>query len=169
MALAGLITGYLSCCIMGVAFLSGLAAPVILKQRHAADRVQCAAQLKEAYMALMEFEADYGSLPSDAVAAKEAKFSGLTGRTVLDQLEAAGKVPETDELLKMRRSTKGDWYYFPNAGQPSKGGDCLLISPEIGDKRAVLRSDGSIDFPLSPGVAPLTADPSAIRVPPTMK
>lgn len=149
MALAGLITGYFSFIIIGVAFVSGLAAPVILKQRHAADRVQCMAQMKEAYVAFSNFDSEYGSLPSDDVAAKDPKFADLKGSKVLDQLEVAGAVPETDNLLVMRKSIQGDWYYFPRTQISGPIPKYILVSPAMGDKRVVLKSDGSTGAILS--------------------
>lgn len=144
MALAGLITGYFSFLFIGVAMVSGLAAPVILKQRHAADRVQVIQRVNDARIALEEFNTKYGELPSDRAALKEPKFSALKGDKVLDQLETAGFVPETDDLLVAPKSAKGDWYYFPRAELSAPIPMYVLVSPAIGTKRIVLKSDGSV-------------------------
>lgn len=170
MAIAGLVTGYIGLIfgvIFGVAFAAGLSAPLILKQRHAADRAECISHLKSTYAALKQFEVEYGALPSDAMAAKDAKFSGLTGSRVLDQLEVAGKVMETDDLLKMPRYAKGDWYYFPDAA-PART-DILIISPEIGTDRIALRADGSVDVQMSPLLESHAASPGTVTIPPTKK
>lgn len=169
MALAGLITGYISVFIIGIAFVSGLAAPVILKQRHAADRHQCIGQLANAYVSLEKFDAAYGSLPSDTMVIKEPKFSALNGTKVLDQLEVAGTVTETDDLLRMSRSTKGDWFYFPNADLSAPSPMYILVSPPIGDKRVALKSDGATEV-LTSGEFESRVDYSAaVSIPATPK
>jgi len=173
MAIAGLITGYFSFIIIGlvaVAAVAGLAAPVVLKQRHAADRVEVINNLKQMHVALVGFEREYGSLPSDQLAAREAKFSGLTGSRVLGQLDARGIAPGTGRLLGMKSSYPGEWYYFPQAKLDPAGSGELLIGPSIGNKHPVLYIDGraSAISPAQYGATDLSAA-VAIPAPPKVK
>lgn len=144
MAIAGLITGYLSVLIIGVAFLSGLAAPVILKQRHAADRVEVTNHLRQLGVGLSTFNADFGSFPSEALARDDAKLSGLTGRRILDQLEVGGSVRDVDDLIAFRKVYHGDWLYFPPMAKESSPSPFILISPPIGHIRMALKRDNSV-------------------------
>lgn len=173
MAIAGLITGYFSFFVIGivaVAAVAGLAAPVILKQRQAADRVQVINNLKQMHLTFIEFEAQYGALPSDQLAAREAKFSGLTGSRVLGQLDAHRPAPGTGRLLGMKASYPGDWYYFPQAKLDPAGSGELLIGPSIGKKHPVLFIDGRVTTitPAQLGATDLSAA-VAIPAPPKVK
>jgi len=142
MSITGLITGYISILILPIAILAGFAAPVILKQRQAADRVEATNNAKILHLALVEFDNDYGSFPSDELA-KEPKFTGLTGTRVLEQLEAGGCVKDLNHLLSVRGARDAKWYYFPGvsiSGDPARP---VLITPAVGDKVVILRVDGS--------------------------
>lgn len=143
MAIAGLITGYLSIMIIGLAFVSGLVAPVILKQRQAADRVEVINHLRQLGLGFSEFDMDYGSFPSEVLAADEVKFSGLTGGRILDQLEVSGSIKDVDTLLALKKTYPGDWLYFPPAAKGSSP-PIVMISPPIGNRRMALMSDNSV-------------------------
>lgn len=144
MSITGLVTGYLSMLIVPIAFLAGLAAPVILKQRQAADRVEATNNVKILNLALIDFDNEYGGFPSNELAKEEPKFAGLRGTRVLEQLEAGGCVKDLDQLLAVRGKPDAKWYYFPgissSSGNPSQP---VLITPAVGDKVVVLRIDGS--------------------------
>jgi type II secretory pathway pseudopilin PulG len=143
MAITGLVTGYLTILILPIAILAGLAAPVILKQRQAADRVESINNAKMLHLALIDFDNDYGSFPSDKHAKDVPEFAGLTGPRVLEQLEAAGCVDDLDHMLAVRGGADAKWYYFPGLGTSDDPGRPLLIGPAIGDKITILRIDGS--------------------------
>lgn len=144
MAITGLITGYLTMLIIPLAVIAGLTAPVILKQRQAADRTEVINNAKILHLKLMDFEVDYGSFPSDKLVAEEPAFTGLTGPRVLEQLEVADGGVDVDRLLSVRGKTDAKWYYFPGMSTSSDPGSKVLITPAIGDKIAVLRLDGSV-------------------------
>ena len=143
MAITGLVTGYISILILPIAFLAGLAAPVILKQRQAADRVEAINNVKMLNLALIEFDNDYGSFPSDELAKKEPSFAGFTGPGVLKQLEAAGCVKDLNHLLSVRGAPDAKWYYFPGVSTSGDPARPVLITPAVGDKVVILRVDGS--------------------------
>ena len=163
MALAGLITGYFSFLIIGVAFVSGLAAPVLLKQRQAADRVEAVNHLRQLGLGLFDFDSEYGSFPSEALATDDAKFSSLTGRHILDQLEAAGSVKEVDDLLALKKVYSGDWFYFPPTAKGTSP-PIIMISPPIGHRRLVLKMDNSVSQ-LTESEFGLIDTSSAIKIP----
>lgn len=143
LAITGLVTGYLGILIMPIAILAGLAAPVILKQRQKADQVEMTNNARMMNLALMNFESDYGSFPSDKLVAEEPAFSGLTGPKVLEQLEAHDGAVDVERLLTVRRGPAATWYYFPGLSTSSDAGLPVLVSPEIGEKIVILRVDGS--------------------------
>lgn len=144
LSIAGLVTGYLTLCILPIAVLAGLAAPVILKNRDAARRVECISNTKQLGLAIDDFEVEYGAKPSDRLAADFPEFAGLTGPKVLQQLDVASGLNYTADLLALPNPGPGDvWYYFPEPmADPSNAGG-LLVSPIIGKDRVVLRVDGS--------------------------
>ncbi len=143
MSITGLITGYLSISILGIAVLAGLATPVIMKSKIQAERVESMSNVGQIGEALFRFEEEYGTFPSDELAAEEAKFAGLTGVRVLDQLEAADLLPDVDRMLAVGKLCKGDWLYFPGMSTGSHPNAPVLISPEIDGKWMILRVDGS--------------------------
>ncbi len=63
-----------------IAALAGLSAPVILKQRKAADRTEAINNVKQIGLALFEFDSEYGSFPDNNTAedVKEATGTALT-------------------------------------------------------------------------------------------
>jgi hypothetical protein len=144
MAITGLITGYMTILIIPIAVLAGLAAPVILKQRHAADRTEVINNARQLNIAMIDFDSDYGSFPSDKLVAEEPAFAGLTGPRVLEQLEVADCVKGLDRLLAVRGEANAKWYYFPGMSTSGDPGRPVLVTPAIGDKIAVLRIDGSV-------------------------
>ncbi len=75
-ATAGLITGYLGFAVIGVAFLAGLTAPMVVRQRKKADQTEAFSNARSFGLALYEFEAEYGSFPNSATAATVAEQSG---------------------------------------------------------------------------------------------
>lgn len=143
MSITGLVTGYLTILIIPIAALAGLAMPVIMKQKKAAERTECISNLRQIGLALFEFEEEYGTFPSDELAAEEEKFSELKKARVLDQLEAAGLGRDIDRLLAVGSLWEGDWLYFPGLSTSSPPDAPVLISPEIDGKRLVLRVDSS--------------------------
>lgn len=144
LSIAGLVTGYLTLCILPIAILAGLTAPVILKNRQAADRMECISNAKRIGLAIFDFDVEYGSKPSDRLATEFPEFAGLTGSKVLQQLDVASGLDYTGDLLALRNPKPGDvWYYFPEPmADPSNAGG-LLVSPVIGRDRVILREDGS--------------------------
>jgi hypothetical protein len=73
LAMAGLVIGYIGTVIVGIAFLAGLAAPLVIRQRKKADQTEAISNLRSLGLALFEFENEYGSYPNDATAPVVAK------------------------------------------------------------------------------------------------
>ena len=69
LAIAGLVTGYLGFCILGIAMLAGMTAPLIIRQRKKAVQTEAISNARSLGLALFEFESEYGSYPNDATAA----------------------------------------------------------------------------------------------------
>ncbi len=67
-AIAGLLTGYIGCFILLIAFLVGLSAPMIIRQRKKADQTEANHNARSFSYALMEFESEYGSFPNASTA-----------------------------------------------------------------------------------------------------
>jgi prepilin-type N-terminal cleavage/methylation domain-containing protein len=153
-----------------IAALAGLSAPVILKQRKAADRTEAINNVKQINLALIDFDNDYGGFPDNQTAedVKEAtgsalNFGGTFSNDYLRQLIAAGNKSEKIFWCKTSFSPKkGDDIVAPGqaleAGESTSGepGRPVLVTPSLkaqpnwefdpepyGDKAVVLRIDGS--------------------------
>ncbi|MFD0894940.1 DUF4190 domain-containing protein [Luteolibacter ambystomatis] len=167
-SMIGLVMGYATSVIVGtIALLVALAMPVLLKQQEKATSVMITSHMIQMVVLFEEFESDYGSFPSDALAGQIKEDTGLTAKNTLYQLEAAGITSDLKSLLRVSRNMKGDWHYFP--GAKSTGPRRLvLISPAIGDKRyKALFSDASIeDFtPEQQQQAVLKSGPDTVMIP----
>ena len=71
LAIAGLVTGYLGFCVLGIAVLAGLAgltAPMVIRQRKKADQTEAISNARSFGLALFEFKDEYGNYPDDATA-----------------------------------------------------------------------------------------------------
>jgi len=65
-AITGLILGYISIALtLMIAVLAGLATPAILKAKKSADKAQTIFNAKQIYIAMTEFDNQYGEFPSD--------------------------------------------------------------------------------------------------------
>lgn len=152
-ATAGLVTGYISIVvggILGLAGVSGLVAPVILRQKKAAERTLLINNMRLIGLGFLEFDMEYGSLPSDETAPLVVEAHGigtpvgeLQGSGVLGQL-GASILPDYEELLTVPRMAEGDWWYFGGKTNMAPG-RAVLISPAIDGERVVLRMDCSVE------------------------
>ena len=165
MSIAGLITGYMTVCIIPIAALAGLALPIVMKSKQKADQAECMRNMKMLGLSLFEFDTDYGSAPSAELAASVPEFSGLTGPRILEQLEVAGTLSDLDKLLAAKTSAPVDyWYYFPRPIQGSAPSDVLLVSPVVGEMRMTLRLDNSVTQLRSNAVLPVDLS-TGIQIP----
>lgn len=80
-ALAGLITGYIGTFIIGIAFIAGLTAPLVIRQRKKADQTEASNNLRSMGFSLLEFDSDYGSYPDATTATTVAKDSNTPEQT----------------------------------------------------------------------------------------
>jgi hypothetical protein len=168
MSITGLVTGYISILLLPIAILAGLAAPVILKQRHAADRVEMINNAKMLHLAMLDLEAEYGSFPSDKLAESKPRFAGLTGPRVLEQLNAADDSNDVERLLAARDGPVAKWYYFPGQTTSSPAANPLLLSPQVGDKIVIVRVDGSANAVSATTLSGLDRS-GAVEIPATKK
>ncbi len=157
MAIAGLVTGYLGFSLIVIAIVAGLTAPLVMRQKMKADRMQQMTELRELGGAFLEFKEFYGAFPSDALTS-EPGLEGLGGPYVLQQLEMAGNIYSLQDELSVRRGQSGDWIYFPEGADDAAP---LLAAPPIGDRRVVLMRDGTVrELP-----ADMPAGPDAVHIP----
>jgi len=166
-ALAGLITGYLAL-VVGIAAVAGYIAPRLLWERQMADRRECMLQLQKMGAAFFQFESKYGTLPSDELVTHEPKFSGLRGKKVLEQLEAAGATANVGGFLALPKTFSGDWYYFPPESGSANPSEIVLMSPNIGTYRVALRRDFSVRSLSEPKVAQIDRS-AAVAIPAPVK
>lgn len=88
LAVAGLVMGYLGVLILGVALLSGLAAPLVIRQRKKADQAQALSNARAVGIALYEFKTEYGGFPDDTTAAMVAEATAtpkIPGKSANDR------------------------------------------------------------------------------------
>ena len=96
LAIAGLVTGYLGFCILGIAVLAGLTAPLVIRQKKKADQTEAISNARAIGIALFEFESEYNSYPNDATAAVVAdatttpQISGNSSNARFRQLIRSG-------------------------------------------------------------------------------
>jgi prepilin-type N-terminal cleavage/methylation domain-containing protein len=98
-----------------IAALAGLSAPVILRQRKAADRTEAINNIKQVGMALQEFDGDYSSFPDNNTAkdvkentGTELNFSGTFSNDYFRQLIATGLKSEKPFYCKTSYTKKPD-------------------------------------------------------------
>lgn len=98
-----------------IAALAGLSAPMILRQRKAADRTQAINNAKQIGLALLEFDQEFGSFPDEETALTVADSTGtdltLSGQTANDyfrQLIAFGIQSEDIFYCKAAYTRKPD-------------------------------------------------------------
>jgi len=105
-----------------IAALAGLSAPVILKQRKAADRTEALNNVRQIGISLIDFDSEYGSFPDNNTAedVKEATGTALTfggnfSNDYFRQLIAVGLKSEKPFWCKTSFSTKkpDDVYQVP--------------------------------------------------------
>lgn len=148
LAIGGLVTSYLLTFIVGIAAVAGMAAPMILKQRQAAQRTEMISNMKRFGLALMEFEQEFGSYPSRATKDEVAEATGATipidGVQVLEQFEAYG-LSDSPDLFSVPQSAHGNWVYYSYEGGSSDPSRPILVSPAVGRKRLVMKGDLSVE------------------------
>lgn len=98
-----------------IAALAGLSAPVILKQRKAADRTEALNNIRQIGVALIEFDNEYGAFPDNNTApeVKEAtgtdlNFAGTFSNDYFRQLIAGGLKSEKPFYCKTAYTKKPD-------------------------------------------------------------
>jgi prepilin-type N-terminal cleavage/methylation domain-containing protein len=98
-----------------IAALAGLSAPMILRQRKAADRTQAINNAKQLGLALLEFDQEYGSYPDNDTAETVAEstgtdlnLSGNNSNDYLRQLIAFGIQSEEIFFTKCAYTRKPD-------------------------------------------------------------
>ena len=81
-AIAGLVTGYIGLVVFVIAFLAGLTAPIVIRQRKKADQTEAISNARQFGLALYEFKSEYGGFPDASTASTVASQTGtpeLTG------------------------------------------------------------------------------------------
>ena len=142
----GLILGYGSFAMIPfIGMIAGLITPMIMQQRTMSDRALYTMNAKQIGYSLMDYQQKNGSYPKD-----------------LRDLEKGGVTSNLDTLLGVRKTFSGDWLYFPNAAASGSGAP-LLVSPKIGNRIIVLRTDLSVTIETS--TFPLPMDDSVQRIP----
>lgn len=134
-ATTGLILGYSTLALIPlIAFFTGLATPLIVRQREKAEQIIYTNNIREIGMGLAEYQDKHGTgtapYPSD-----------------IRQLEMLGLVNDMSRLLTVKKHRIGDWRYF-SAADPGDPAAPLLISPRVGTKYLTLKVDQSVT-PLS--------------------
>jgi hypothetical protein len=134
-----------ACLVGGLLFAAmSLAWPLLRHQTETAALSERADKLDLLSKALIEFEILHGSLPSDNLAAEEARFAGLIGSRVLEQLQAEGFVDDLGRLLEVDGAAGGNWLYYPQMGLTGDPGRPVIVAPPVGGRTMIRRLDGSI-------------------------
>ncbi len=130
LAIAGLVTGYLGFCTLGIAVLAGLMAPLVIRQRNKANQTEAISNARQIGLLLFEFETEYGSYPDDATATAVAdatttpKISGNSSNARFRQLIRSG----------MAQSEKMFYAHIPGIHKPDNliDGEHALEQGECG-------------------------------------
>jgi hypothetical protein len=168
MAITGLVTGYLTLIILPIAVIAGLVAPLIVRSQQKAARTEMISNMKQIGLLFLEFDMEFGALPSDETADAVAEATRkdayrMTGPDVLNQLEAYG-IKDLDSLLTVRSAAEGDWIYFPGHKTSDDPGQPILVSPMIQDRAGVLRLDCSVTLVTEAELGKLRASPDGITI-----
>ena len=114
-----------------IAALSGMATPLILKQKKRADQFELTANMKPLHLALLEYNMEMGQFPDQLSDLVDAKF--ITQET-LSQLNRCQIDGETRELV-----------YIPGLSVAENPATILMHTPApIDGKRVYLKIDGSV-------------------------
>ena len=147
LAIGGLITSYVLMLIGGIAGLSAIATPAIMRSKMRAEQVQVTSNLKQVSMMLYDFEIEYGEFPSmKTQAAVEAATGVAMSRDFVEpfrQLEAHAGRP-IDDLTTVPSRATGDWTYWVYEGGSVDPERPILLSPSIGGQRMLLKGDSSV-------------------------
>ena len=105
-ALAGILSGVI-CGIIGTALLAGLAAPLVLRQRHKAEEVEVRVQLAEFHRQVTAYRIDNGTLPDPANAGRmlEIPESRLNGEVIYFPEVDFEKPDQTLLVVPLRHAT----------------------------------------------------------------
>lgn len=113
-----------------IAALAGLSAPVILKQRKAADRTEALNNVRQIGLSLFEFDAEFGSFPDNNTAedVKESTgtqltFGGTFSNDYFRQLIAYGLKSEKPFWCKTSMSPKKPDDVFNSADKALEAGE----------------------------------------------
>lgn len=162
-AIAGLITGYLGILVFAGAMLAGVAAPMIIRQKHKADQTEAIKNARMIGLFLFEFEAEYGEYPNEETAEYTARDSGapeITGTSSnarFRQLFQAGITQDENAFY-----SKGGSLYAPD---DNITGDEALAPGECGFAyfENVNTEDGALRplviTPLIPGTSQFDPSP----------
>ncbi|GAA5482927.1 hypothetical protein Hsar01_02153 [Haloferula sargassicola] len=148
LAVAGLVTSYVLMVLVGISALAGLAAPMILRQKQAAERTLVITNMKRISMHLIEFDVEYGSYPNretkELVQTETEVTLPIDGIHPFEQLEAAG-VEDLTTVLTVPKMAAGEWIYYSYEGGTPAADRPVLVSPAVGRKRLVLSADASVE------------------------
>lgn len=109
LALAGLICGYIGFFVIGVAFIAGLTAPLIIRQRKKADQTETINNARQIGIALFEFQTEYGSGPNESTADVVAKNTdtvkeaGSSSNALFRQLVRSG-IAQSENIFYAKMS-----------------------------------------------------------------
>jgi prepilin-type N-terminal cleavage/methylation domain-containing protein len=138
-----------------IAALAGLSAPMILRQRKAADRTQAINNAKQIGLALLEFDQEYGSFPDDDTAESvlestgtDLSFAGGRSNDYFRQLIAFGIQSEDIFYCKAAYTRKPD--------RAMKGADALKAG-EVGFGYIMLDAQTAQNTSGNPGRSVLAA------------
>lgn len=169
LAMAGLVTGYLSLLVLPFAALAGLVAPIILRQQEAANWTTTTSNMEDIGLCLMEFHQEFGAFPSDDTAASVAEATRteagkMKGAHVFKQVEAYG-ISGVQQLFAVSSRAEGEWIYFPNSASDPDPVAIVLVSPAIRGEAMALCMDRSMKTVGEPELSRLRASPGAVTIP----
>ncbi|MCU0797798.1 MAG: DUF4190 domain-containing protein [Akkermansiaceae bacterium] len=167
LAVAGVLTSYFFLVIGGVATLASIAVPAVMRAKQRAEQVETTVRMTQLHLQLEEFKAEFNEYPSLKTQRELAQREGLPfSAEVVEpfgQLEAALGLG-VDPLIAVPKSAKGDWIYWVYEGGSEEPDRPVLLSPEIGDRRMLLKGDGSVEK-LNEGESPTPSTGTQVTVP----
>jgi type II secretory pathway pseudopilin PulG len=147
-AIAGLITGYLGTLIIGIAFIAGLTAPLVVRQRKKADQTEAVSNARSFGLALYDFQDEFGRFPDASTARLVADETGTA------EITGSSSNARFRQLIRAGISGTENSFYAKAAGTRKPdgiiSGDQAIAPGECGFGYVEnIRTDDNIPRPLA--------------------
>lgn len=117
--------------VIPIAAMSGFTAPLVIRQRQKADQVMAMNNMRQMFLALMEYDADHGKYPTQLIELVEKNILAEDNFNLINHCKLNGD--------------SQPFVYIPGHSSSENPETIIMYSPTTADgKRIYLRNDGSV-------------------------